>query len=57
MEGLAGEWEDMNYRGIVDYMSGDRTVVRAENDWHLHDPHAEREAEEQFENPQIDINL
>jgi len=43
MEGLSGEWEDMNYRGIVDFMSGQRTVVRAESEWHLHDPHAERE--------------
>jgi len=22
MEGLSGEWEDMDYRGIVDYMIG-----------------------------------
>jgi len=45
MEGLAGEWEDMNYRGIVDFMSGQRTVVRETSDWHLHDPNAERETE------------
>ncbi|MDZ4752742.1 MAG: hypothetical protein SGI87_14080, partial [Flavobacteriales bacterium] len=39
---LSGEWQDMDYRGIVDYMSGRRTVVRAEGDWHLHNPHVER---------------
>jgi len=46
LEGLSGEWEDMDYRGIVDYMSGNRTVVREESAWHLHNPHAEREAQE-----------
>jgi len=49
MEGLAGEWEDMDYRGIVDYMSGSRTIVREESDWHLHDPNAERTTREQVE--------
>jgi len=42
MEGLSGEWEDMDYRGIVDYMSGSRTVVREADDWHVHNPNAER---------------
>jgi hypothetical protein len=46
LEGLSGEWEEMDYQGIVDYMSGKRTVVREESDWHLHNPHAEREAQE-----------
>ena len=46
LEGLSGEWEAMNYDQIVDYMSGNRTVVREENDWHLHNPNAEREAQE-----------
>jgi hypothetical protein len=44
LEGLSGEWEDMDYRGIVDYMSGNRTIVREADDWHLHNPYAEREA-------------
>jgi len=44
LEGLSGDWEDMNYRGIVDYMSGRRTVVREASEWHLHDPNAEHEA-------------
>jgi len=57
LEGLSGEWEDMDYRGIVDYMSGNRTVVRAESDWHLHDPNAEREAELTvgISDPEIDL--
>jgi hypothetical protein len=45
LEGLSGTWEGMDYQGIVDYMSGERTVVREESDWHLHDPNAEREAQ------------
>jgi len=45
LEGLSGDWEDMDYRGIVDYMSGNRTVVRAESDWHLHDSYSERDAQ------------
>ena len=47
LEGLSGEWEDMDYRGIVDYTGGDRTVVREADEWHLHNPNAEREAREQ----------
>lgn len=54
LEGLSGEWEDMDYGGIVDYMSGHRTVVRAESEWHLHDPNAERK---QVENPNTDIDF
>jgi len=45
LEGLSGEWEEMDYRGIVDTMSGHRTIVRETDDWHLHDPNAERESE------------
>ncbi len=45
LEGLSGEWEEMNYNQIVDYMSGNRTVVREESDWHLHNPHAEWDAQ------------
>lgn len=44
LEGLSGEWQDMDYQGIVDIMSGSGTIVREESDWHLHNPHAEREA-------------
>lgn len=57
LEGLSGEWEDMDYRGIVDYMSGNRTIVRAESDWHLHNPNVEREAEAQSEQLPNDIEL
>jgi len=49
LEGLSGEWEDMDYDGIVDYMSGSRTVVREADEWHLHNPNAEREAIEHVE--------
>jgi hypothetical protein len=45
LEGLSGEWQNMNYDDIVGHMSGRRTVVREESDWHLHNPNAEREAE------------
>lgn len=57
LEGLSGEWEEMDYRSIVDYMSGDRTIVREVGDWHLHNPNAEREARDQFENLQPKIDL
>jgi len=57
LEGLSGEWEDMDYRGIVDYMSGDRTIVREADDWHLHNLNAERDAREQSERPQPEIDL
>ncbi|MCK6580768.1 MAG: hypothetical protein L6Q98_21970 [Anaerolineae bacterium] len=49
LEGLSGEWGDMDYRGIVDYMSGNRTIVREVEDWHLHNPNADKEAREQSE--------
>ena len=45
LEGLSGEWQDMDYDDIVGYMSGRRTVVREESEWRLHNPNAEREAE------------
>jgi hypothetical protein len=57
LEGLSGEWEDMDYRGIVDYMSGNRTIVREADDWHLHNPNAERDAQEQGEGLPNDIDL
>ena len=45
----------MNYWGIVDYRSGERTIVRAASNGHLHDPDAEREAQESFERPDIEF--
>lgn len=57
LEGLSGEWEAMNYDQIVDYMSGNRTVMREAEDWHLHNPNVEREAEEHIEILQSDIDL
>jgi len=44
LEGLSGEWEAMDYSEIVDTMSGNRTVVCEADDWHLHNPNAERGA-------------
>lgn len=57
LEGLSGGWEEMNYQGIVDYMSGRRTIVREESDWHLHNPNAERDAQEQFGKQQLNIDF
>ena len=57
LEGLSGEWRDMDYSEIVEYMSGSRTVVREADSWHLHEPNAERETQERFESPQIDIEI
>lgn len=45
LEGLSGAWEEMDYWGVVGYMSGNRTIVREESDWHLHNPNAERDPE------------
>lgn len=55
LEGLSGEWEDMDYCDIADYMSGKRTVVREVGDWHLHNPNAEWEMREQTEG-ELSIN-
>lgn len=57
LEGLSGAWEAMDEQGIVHYMRGDRTVVREVDEWQLHNPYAEREAQEHIENPHNDINL
>lgn len=57
LEGLSGEWQVMDYNQIVDYMSGNRNVVREESNWHLHNPNAERELEVQFETGQTDIDF
>jgi hypothetical protein len=57
LEGLSGEWQDMDYGEIVAYMSGQRTVVREESEWRLHNPNAEREAETQFTPLETDIDL
>lgn len=45
LEGLSGEWQLMDYQAITDYMSGNRTIVREESNWHLHNPNAERDAQ------------
>jgi hypothetical protein len=55
LEGLSGQWEDMDYRGIVDYMSGNSRIVREVSAWHLHDPMAEQEVRIAAEAPQIDF--
>lgn len=44
LEGLAGEWHEMDYDAIVSYMSGRRTITHELNNWHLHNPNAERAA-------------
>ncbi|MBN8590661.1 MAG: hypothetical protein J0M33_02840 [Anaerolineae bacterium] len=38
LEGLPAAWEDLDYQGIVDFMSGDTTVVRDAGEWHPRDP-------------------
>jgi len=38
LEGLPVAWQDLDYQGIVDFMSGDTTVVRDAGEWHPHDP-------------------
>ena len=57
LEGLSGEWEDMDYGAIVAYMSGNRTIVREESEWRLHNPNAEREAQAKDERLPNDIDL
>ena len=57
LEGLAGTWEEMDYRGIVDYMSGSRTIVHEPEDWQLHNPNPERELQEQLDSTQHDIDF
>jgi hypothetical protein len=57
LEGLSGEWQEMDYRGIVDYMSGNRTIVREKNDWHLHNPIAERDAHIEVEALNHDLSF
>jgi len=57
LEGLPGSWEKMDYGEIVDYMSGKRTVMRERSEWHLHNPHAERDAQMRFENTLHDIDF
>jgi len=38
-------------------MSGERTVVREADSWHLHEPNAERKAQEQLESSHTDIDI
>lgn len=47
LEGLSGEWEELDYRSIVDYMSDDGKVVREAGEWRVHDSNAERDTETQ----------
>jgi hypothetical protein len=54
LEGLSGEWQDMDSGEIVEYMSGNRTIVREESEWRQHDPNTERE---QVENSNTDIDF
>lgn len=54
LEGLSGEWQAMDYQGVIDYMSGNRAIVREESDWHLHNPNAERDARISVEGPYLD---
>jgi len=37
LEGLPVVWQDLDYQGIVDFMSGDRTVAREAEGWHPRD--------------------
>jgi hypothetical protein len=53
LEGLSGEWQDVDDE-IVAYVRGERTIVREESEWHLHDPHAERKAQREFDGPSAD---
>lgn len=57
LEGLSGEWQEMDDDGIAAYMRRKRTVVREVGDWHPHDANAEREAQEQGEGLPNDIDL
>ena len=41
LEGLPVQWQDLDYQGIGNFMSGDRTVVREAEGWHHHDPNAD----------------
>jgi hypothetical protein len=57
LEGFSGKWQDMNYQEIVAYMSGRRTIVREESQWHLHNPIEEREFQQNIDKLPNDIDL
>jgi hypothetical protein len=45
LEGLAGVWEERDYRDVAENVIGRQTLVREADDWHPHQSFAEREAE------------
>jgi len=57
LEGLPVAWHDLGYQDIVDFMSGDRTVVREAEEWHHHKPHSEQRSFGQFERPSLEFGL
>lgn len=57
LEGLTATWQDLDYQGIVDFMSSDGKVVREAGEWRLHDPDAEREAGYNVDQAQTSIDL
>lgn len=54
LEGMSGQWIEMDQRAIVDYMSGKRTIVRDTAEWRPHDPMIERDARLQMEGTPAD---
>ncbi len=57
LEGLSGDWKKMDYSAISEYMSGERDIIREVEEWHLHNPSAEKEVRELRENRNADIDL
>jgi hypothetical protein len=55
LEGLSGVWREMDYNEIVDYMSDLGGIVRDLNQWHPHNPHAERDLRMHLESGNMDI--
>ncbi len=56
LEGLSGDWQALDARALAD-AAHSRVIVRDAADWHLHDPTAEREAQEQVEIYRTGIDL
>jgi hypothetical protein len=57
LEGLSGEWEERDYHDVVDNVIGRQTLVREADEWHPHQPYAEREEQEQFVYPSGNMDL
>lgn len=57
LEGLSGEWEERDYRDVVNHVIGRQTLVREAHDWHPHQPYAERELERNLEILETDIDF